>query len=83
MEFDVLPGYGGDQGGDGADCGLHGVVNGSCVLVEDACELFAELDLRGCELASIACSFGIYFFVCIYGWCMGGASVVASWVMDA
>ena len=55
------------MGGNGADYGLHGVVNGSCVLVEDACELFAELDLRGCELASISCRFEIFCF-CMYIW---------------
>ena len=66
-EDDVLPRADGDGGGDRADGSLHGVVDGACIIVEDAGKSLAEFDLSGSELASGASRFGVLLFLAIDG----------------
>ncbi len=64
-EDDVLPRAGGDGGCDRADGSLHGVVDGACIIVEDAGKFLAEFDLSGSELASGAGRFGVLLFLAV------------------
>ena len=64
---DVFPRAGGDGGCDRADGSLHGVVDGACIIVEDAGKFLAEFDLSGSELASGAGRFGVLLFLAIDG----------------
>ena len=50
VEGDVVPGAGGDGGCDGDDCGLHGVVDGSCIVVENSGEFLTVFGLCRSEL---------------------------------
>ncbi len=49
-EFDVFPRTGGDGRSNGADRGLHGVVDGASVVIEDAGKFLTVFDLSGSEL---------------------------------
>jgi hypothetical protein len=64
-ETDIFPGASGDGRGDGADSGLHGVVNGTGIVVEDAGEFLTEFDLSRSELASGAGRFGVLLFLAV------------------
>ena len=66
-EDDVLPRAGGDGGCDRADGSLHGVVDGACIIVEDAGKFLAEVDLSGSELASGADRFGVLLLLAVDG----------------
>ena len=57
-EGEIGPGACGNGGGDGADCGLHGIVDGTSIVIEDASEFLAVFELRGGELTFVSCGYG-------------------------
>jgi hypothetical protein len=65
-ETDVFPRAGGDGRDDGAYGGLHGVVNGTGIVDEDASKFLAELHLSRGELASGSTGLCILLFLSIY-----------------
>ena len=70
-ETDVFPRAGRDGRGNGAYGGLHGVVNGSGIVDEDASKFLAELHLSGGELANGSTGLCILLFLSIYRGCVG------------
>jgi hypothetical protein len=62
---DVFPRASGDGRGNGADGGLHGVVDSMGIVVEDANKFLAEFDLSGSELTSSSGRLGILLFMAI------------------
>ncbi len=63
---DIFPVAGGDGGSDGADCRLHGIINGSGVIVENAGEFLAVLGLCWSELSG-ASGLGKLLFLAVDG----------------
>ncbi len=71
-ETDVFPRAGGDGRDNGAYGGLHGVVNSTGIVDEDASKFLAELHLSGGELASGSAGLRVLLFLSIY---RGGVGV--------
>ena len=70
-EFDVFPRTGGDGRSNGANRGLHGVVDGASVVIEDAGKFLTVFDLSGRELTGGAGRFGKLLFLAVHRSGMG------------
>ena len=69
-EGDVVPVAGGNRGGNGADGGLHCIVNGSGIVVENAHEFLTVFCLCWSELTGAK---GLGILLCLaIDWCTVG-----------
>ena len=66
-ERNVGPVAGGNRGCDGADCCLHRVIDGVCIIVEDAREFLTVFELSRSEFV-VGDGFGKQLFLAVH-WC--------------